>query len=377
MNCRNNKKKSWIFWFLMLTLTSATLLTTGCIHPEQPGFRMDIWVLKTDSNGTMEWMATINDDPNNRGESIIQTSDGGYVIAGTGTDVLQKGPVPAIFKLDRHGSVKPVIHTGTSPDYGSSITTTPDNGYVLASYSGILSKVNDNGTVLWTLPLHEGLDWWKVTGIPGGGFAVAGGNKVVRIDETGKILWIAPMGNNRNASIILGEPDGGVITGGISGTNVWVARFTNQSKQVFETTIESTSPAALYTLWISPAGTYEIIYGSTEYRGDEIHGRWISNTSRVSLAADGRIIKKQQANASRIITATDDGGYACSGFAVPEFTEFKQQGTSDSPLRLVRTDREGNQFADINYKIGNNGVVSSIIQTDDRGFVIMGRRNNR
>lgn len=376
MNCRNKKKKTGIFWFLLLILTSAILLTTGCIHTDQPGFRMDIWVLKTDSNGTMEWMATISDDPNNRGESIIRTPDGGYAIAGTGTDLLQKGPVPAIFMLDRHGSIRPVIHTGTSPDYGSSITTTPDNGYVLASYSGILSKVNDNGTVLWTIPLHEGRDWWKVAGIPGGGFAVAGTNKLVRIDENGTILWIAPLGNNRNASAILGEPDGGIITGGISGTNVWVARFTNQGKPVFDTTIDSISPAALYMLWVSPAGTYEIIYGSTEYSGDGIHGRWISNTSRVSLALDGRIIKKQQANASRIITATGDGGYACAGFAVPEFTELKPQGTSDSYLRLVRTDRDGNQFADTKYMVGNNGVVSSIIHADDQGFVIMGRRNN-
>ena len=142
------KKRISIVIFFAVFLTVTMILTAGCItlgHQESP---MDLWVLKTDSNGSMEWMTIIADDPNNRGEKIIQTSDGGYAIAGTGTDVRQNGPVPFIFRLDKNGHILPTISMGKSPDYGSSIAMAPDNGYVVASYSGILFRVNENGTVL-------------------------------------------------------------------------------------------------------------------------------------------------------------------------------------------------------------------------------------
>jgi hypothetical protein len=369
--------KNLITVSLILSLIFPMTLIAGCIEPGHREFRMDIWVLKTDARGAMEWIAVIDDDPNNRGEGIIQTSDGGYAIAGTGTDARQNGPVPSIFRLDKNGNIQPNISLGRSPDYGSSIAVAPDNGYVITSYSGILFRVTENGTVLWSLPLNKGNDWGKVISVPEGGYAVAGGNRVVMVNEEGTIAWTTVLEKGRNASMIIAEPDGGFVTGGAAGADVWIARLNADGGMLFNTTFRSVSPAGLYSIRVSPTGTYEIIYGSDAYRGDEKAGNWISNITESSITMDGRQVRDRPANVSRIITTTYDGGYAYTGFADPQFTDYQDHSYPGSPLRLVRTDKEGNVILNISYDYRYNGLVSSIIQTDDGGFAIMGRKYNQ
>ena len=42
----------------------------------------DVYVVKLDANGNLQWTKTIGGPKDDRGFSLIQTSDGGYVIAG-------------------------------------------------------------------------------------------------------------------------------------------------------------------------------------------------------------------------------------------------------------------------------------------------------
>jgi hypothetical protein len=358
---------SILVFFLIFTVSF-----TGCIDRGHRELGMDIWVLKTDARGAMEWKTVIDNDPNNRGMEIIQTRNGGYAIAGTGTDVRQNGPVPFIFRLDRNGNIQPDIHLNSTPDYGSSVAEAPDNGNAIASHSGNLTRVSGNGTALWSISLNGGSDWWKVISVPAGGYAVAGGNRVIRINEDGTIAWTNTLEKYRNSSMIIAVPDGGVVTGGTVGSDVWVARLMADGQTVFDKTFSSISHHELYSIRITPAGTYEIIYGSTTHSGNETTDRWVSETTEVSITDDGRQVGAKPVNVSRIITATSDGGYAYSGFAVPEFTEFQPQGYPGSSLQVVKMDDGGNVTLNVQYDIGNYGPVSSIIQTEDGGFAIMG-----
>jgi len=358
---------SILVFFLIFTVSF-----TGCIDRGHKELGMDIWVLKTDARGAVEWKTIIDTDPNNRGREIIQTRNGGYAIAGTGTDVRQNGPVPIIFRLDRNGNIQPEFPINSSPDYGSSVAETPDNGNIIASHSGILAHVSENGRILWDISLNGESDWWKVIGVPTGGYAAAGGNRVIRINEDGTIAWTSTLGEDRNSSVIIAIPDGGIVVGGTIGVDVWVTRLSADGGTVFDKEVSSISPHELYSIRITPDGTYAIIYGTTDYSGNEKTDRWISETTEVSITNDGRPVGARPVNVSRIITATNDGGYAYSGFVVPEFTEFQPQGYPGSSLQVVKMDKGGNVTLNMQYDIGNYGPVSSIIQTDDGGFAIMG-----
>lgn len=339
-----------IIFIFLLTL----LFTAGCSDKGHKDLTFDIWVLKIDADGNEQWTATINGDPNGRGAQMIQTLDGSYAIAGTGS-----GPIPRIVTIDAKGETMSHMTIGTSPDYGESLVEVPGGGYVLAQHSGVLTQVSESGTVLWSTTMGRERDnWpiWTVVRTPDGGYTVAGNNRSVRLDENGTILWEKTFVPDRRASTIIALPVGGFVTGGTCDVGIWVSMLDAEGDSVWDRTFSIESPASLYIVRLSPDGTYDLIYGiSRQPKGNEPAGKMVTEITEVSLSADGELIGERPMQVTRSIVATDDGGYAYA-----------------STSRIVRLDNEGRVMWDASYDIGDEVMVGSIIQTADGGFAITG-----
>ncbi|GAF71036.1 unnamed protein product, partial [marine sediment metagenome] len=65
----------------------------------------DIWILKLDNDGLIEWQKMYGGGNGDRGNAIRQTSDGGYIVAGETTSFSASGMDAWIFKLDTNGSI--------------------------------------------------------------------------------------------------------------------------------------------------------------------------------------------------------------------------------------------------------------------------------
>jgi hypothetical protein len=89
--------------------------------------------VKLDSSGNVIWTKTIGGSGTDRASSIIQSSDGGYVVAG-GTSSFGAGGFDIyVVKLDSSGNVQWTKTIGGSSDDGaSSIIQSSDGGYVVA-----------------------------------------------------------------------------------------------------------------------------------------------------------------------------------------------------------------------------------------------------
>ena len=59
--------------------TDGGYVMTGGIFSEL-GNTYDVLVIKTDSNGIEEWNQAYGEAPRDKGEAILQTTDGGYVV---------------------------------------------------------------------------------------------------------------------------------------------------------------------------------------------------------------------------------------------------------------------------------------------------------
>ena len=188
----------------------------------------DFLLIKTDSNGTVEWFKTYGGVEAEVANSLVQTADGGFALAGY-TNTF--GPYDTNFwlvKTDNAGNmqwakaygVEGIGHKlrenpneGLNYGYGDncaySVCQTTDGGYALAGYSSFnwghhawLVKVDSSGNKQWSQTF--GKEGWQpaysVTQTGDGGFAVAYTNRtnwtngpnqiiLVKTDSQGQTQW--------------------------------------------------------------------------------------------------------------------------------------------------------------------------------------------
>jgi hypothetical protein len=160
----------------------------------------DAWLVKTDSNGEMEWNHTYGDTNNNGAYSVIQTSDEGFALAGY-TCANQGGYDSWIVKTDSLGSAEWQKTYSDSVDaQAMSLVQTDDNGFLLAGFTDSygstgsqiwLSKIDINGNSQWTQTFGGKGDngAFAVTKTDNGTYAVAGYTNSLTND--GSNIWVA------------------------------------------------------------------------------------------------------------------------------------------------------------------------------------------
>ena len=173
----------------------------------------DYWIIKISADGTKQWDRTLGGAKAEKLTSLLQTSDGEYLIGGySDSPVSAVKTEPAILfdldyendysndywvvKLTSSGAVKwDKTIGGNKEEYLSAMLPAPDGGYLLAgsSSSGIgHDKVTDN---------RGGLDYW-----------------IVKITSAGVKVSEKVFGGSNSDSVVGFEPtaDGGFILGGNS-----------------------------------------------------------------------------------------------------------------------------------------------------------------
>ena len=119
----------------------------------------DAWLIKTESSGDLSWNKTFGGSVTDRGSSVQQTTDGGYVIAGY-TNSYGAGAFDVwLVKTDSSGDLSWNKTLGGSEyDYAYSIQQTSDGGYIIAGYTNSyragdgdvwLIRADSLGNVAW------------------------------------------------------------------------------------------------------------------------------------------------------------------------------------------------------------------------------------
>ncbi len=123
------------------------------------GDYMDIFLIKTDAYGDIKWAKIYGGTDYDYAYSIQQTSDGGYIVAG-GTWSFGAGNGDIfLIKTDAYGNIQwAKTYGGTREDYGFSVQQTSDGGYIVAGptvsfgmgdWDVFLIKTDANGNVQW------------------------------------------------------------------------------------------------------------------------------------------------------------------------------------------------------------------------------------
>lgn len=121
----------------------------------------DFWVIKLDSLGILQWQKTLGGSSHDYGDSIHQTTDGGFVVCGytSSTNGMITGNHGYldywVVKLNNLGNVLwQKALGGSGDDQGISIRQTSDDGFIVAGSTG-----SSNGDVT---NLYGDRDFWIV-----------------------------------------------------------------------------------------------------------------------------------------------------------------------------------------------------------------------
>jgi hypothetical protein len=250
-------------------------IITGDVLVQGKG--LQVWLIKTNASGDTLWTKTFGGTGTgfDKGHSVQQTNDGGYIIAGE-IEVNQIDML--LIKTDSDGNyVWSKIYGGTGFDKGYSVQQTTDGGYIVTGYTSSfgagyndvwLLKTDGAGDTLWT-KTYGGFDndyGYSVQQTTDGGYFITGsswsfsfgsGIYLIKTDDAGDTLWTKTYSGSQGYSGKQTFDGGYIITGwaeplGPNNSNVWLLK-TNSSGD---------------TLWTK-------IFGADEYE----QGRSVQQTS--------------------------------------------------------------------------------------------------
>jgi hypothetical protein len=214
----------------------------------------DFWLVKTDSVGNMQWNRTYGGIYDDRACCVAQTIDGGYVLAGC-TQSFGAGNYDIwLVKTDGSGNIQwSRTYGGSSHDWAWSAVQTSDDGYAIAgrtqsfgagSSDYWLVKTDASGAIQWNRT-YGGTNWdeaYCTIQTSDGGYAVGGSTGsfgagaydfwLVKTDTAGNMQWNETYGGTASEyafSIAETEDGGYAVAGdtasfGAGGIDCWLVK---------------------------------------------------------------------------------------------------------------------------------------------------------
>jgi hypothetical protein len=144
----------------------------------------DFWLVKTDSYGNMERNQTYGGPDQDSANSLIETYDGGYAMAGSSGSGLSANFW--LVKTNNSGNIEWIqTYGGSDYDFAYSLVETADGGFAIVGYTGSFGAGN---AIFWLVKTdgYGNMEWNQTYGIADynrayslvqtsdGGFALAG-----------------------------------------------------------------------------------------------------------------------------------------------------------------------------------------------------------
>ncbi len=306
----------------------------------------DVYLIKTDSGGNVLWSRTYGGTDNDMCFSLVQTNDGGYTMAGT-TESFGAGLTDVyLVRTDRNGNMLwSRTYGGTGIDLGYTLVQTRDGSYVIAGYT------NSSG---------------------------AGGNDVylVKTDANGNMLWNQTYGGTASdigRSVVQTVDGGYAVAGytnsfGVGGTDVYLIRASSSGDMLWSRTYGGTGNDLGHSVV------------ETNDQGFAIAG----HTNSYGAGSNDVYLVRTDSNGAMLWSKTyggtgDDIGFslvqAIGGrFAISGPTTSFGAGGTD--VYLVETDANGNMLWSTTAGGTGNDFDGSLVQAVDGSYVIAGYTNS-
>jgi len=332
----------------------------------------DLFLVKFNSSGAVEWSRAVGGTSPDAGWSVVQTTDGGYAVAGeTYSYSTEDNSDLFLVKFSSSGDVEwSRAIDGTDDDVGRSVVQTVDGGYAVIGFSYSFSsgddvflvKFSSTGSVEWSRAVGGGgTDCDIGLGISGiqttdSGYVVAGyaGNRsfdtlinsdllLMKFSPTGSVEWSRAVGGTNfdmGRSVVQTSDGGYVVTGwtasfGADSSDLFLVKFNSSGVVEWARAVGGTNYDMGRSVVQTSDGGY-VVAGMTASFGVEYYtDLFLVKFSSSGAVEWSRTVGEWSEEWGHSVIRTADSGYAVAGWTV-------SYGTGSYDLFLVKFDSEGN-----------------------------------
>ena len=323
----------------------------------------EVYLIKIDAMRDTEWSKIFGGSQLDQANSVRQTSDGGYILAGFTESFGVGGRDFYLIKTNSDGDEEwSRTYGGSDDDCAYSVIQTPDDGYFIAgtTYSFgagrmdiYIIKTDADGIEQWSRalggPQSDGAKAAQQTS--DGGYILAGGTMsagagvddiyLVKTDADGNEQWSMTFGGSDYdlAESVTQTSDGGYLVAGVTRSfgagheDVYLVMTDPDGNEMWHKTFGGSEVDAAYSAQQIADGNY-IIAGMTGSFGDEDGDVYI-----IKIDPDGNELYHKTYRTSGCeccysIHQTSDYGFILAGIRIKE---YPSTGSSGADIYLIRT----------------------------------------
>nr|WP_299385936.1 hypothetical protein [Allomuricauda sp.] len=341
----------------------------------------DYWLLKLDEEGNLRWSKTYGGSKDDRGQSVIQTTDGGYAIVGYAMSDDGDGSNNEgfhdnwILRLDNAGNILWEKSFGFSGhDHSYDVVETSDGGFF---FSGFLDVTSSGGAG------NEG----KGNYLTRHGVGEFWGTK---LDANGNLQWRRYFGgtNNDRSYGVVQADDGGFVMAGASESDdfdvtdpkgsydFWVVKVAGNGEMQWQKSFGGTGIDKGYDIAKTLDGGYVVTGNTFSTDADISENKGESDLWLIKLDQNGNLLWEKtfgglEFDAGHGVNVTSEGGLVLAGNSKSTDGDTNENG-GENDLWIIKTNAEGN----IEYQqtFGGSGIDFGFdaIETSTGGLVLVG-----
>jgi len=302
----------------------------------------DFWLVKTDGDGTQQWNKTYGGANNEWAYSVVETGDGGYALAGFTRSFGAGDANFWLVKVDSSGNIEwNITYGGANDDAARSVVETSDGGYVLTG------KTESSGA--------GEPDFW-----------------LVKTDGYGNQQWNKTYGgaNNDDAYSVVGTSDGGYALAGYTasfgagGRDFWLVKVDSSGNMEWNKTYGGVNDEWAYSVVKTSDSGYALV-GYTTSLGAGGSDFWLVKTDGYGNRQWNKTYGGANSDAAHSVVETSDGEYVLAG-------KTESFGAGKSDFWLVKVDSSGDMEWNTTYGGTNDDAANSIVGTSDGGYALAG-----
>jgi mannose/fructose-specific phosphotransferase system component IIA len=335
----------------------------------------DYYIIKLDSDGSVTWQGMYGGNGEDRANSIQQTDDGGYIVAGWSysTDIPNVthhgsgySPDYYIIKLNSDGSVAwQNMYGGTGSDWANSIQQDDDGGYIVCGAS--------SSTDIQNVTNHYGYDYY-----------------IIKLDSDGSVAWQDMYGGSGYdwANSIQQADDGGYIVCGASsstdiqnvtnhgGDDCYIIKLDSDGSVAWQDMYGGSGCEWATSIQQADDGGYIICGGSRSTDIPDVTNHGYQDCYIIKLDSDGSVVWQDMYGGTPddwaySIQQADDGGYIfCGGSSAIDIPNVTNNGGVD--FYIIKLDSDGSVAWQDMYGGSGYEWATSIQQTAHGGYIVCG-----